>query len=672
MPRTIKADGRTIVVPDDATPGEINEKTPTGGRESIAARGVRVLGPDRKTYLFPAGTNKDAAVRYFKSKGITGPADSQGASQGLSAPRQYQYVKLPDGSYGKFDANAKDSEIRGHIERDFPDAFKNSAKPGAVSRFASSAADSSGLSMVGHALAHPIDSAISVARSIADPFDTEGAFAKTVAPMVSETINNAKQGVADYGDAIRTARNTWDAKRVAAQLQKSRRDFGRAIPVLGPTLAKAQDQEEHGDLAGMTGTLAGTVATAAAPEALKKVAPAAADSVSNMAGSARDRFYPQPKSLPTNELAARNLAKALAVSPQGMDGFVSAATDEAGTVLDHAGRAGIPINGVADFAKAAKSASREVRDFYDQKVLGPNRSRTASLNGIDYRGKGLEGGKATLGDIDTRINAINQELNPNYRKALPSQTAAANVSDADLLAEKRALAEVLHKSLGDINGIAPEDVAGLRQRAGKLRTIAEEAQLSANTDTAAAGKAARGLSQAPTSKVGLAQQAWIKARGGPEVIGNKALKSALMDIEPKGQSFPELSPQRADGPEAEVQRQGAQQAASHAANLDQSAQDAAGARKALANEIREGNRATSYQQRTGRSSPVDQDRMDQVLSQPPPTTNQSSPPIQLPSSTDPSPETHHFSRSEFLRNVPDGNVDSAARDAENAGFEVHP
>lgn len=37
---------------------------------------------------------------------------------------QYQYIKMPDGSYGKFDANASDDEIRGHVQKDFPDAFK--------------------------------------------------------------------------------------------------------------------------------------------------------------------------------------------------------------------------------------------------------------------------------------------------------------------------------------------------------------------------------------------------------------------------------------------------------------------------------------------------------------------------------------------------------------------
>lgn len=39
----------------------------------------------------------------------------------------YQYVKLPDGSYGKFASNATDDVIKGAISKDFPDAF--AAKP---------------------------------------------------------------------------------------------------------------------------------------------------------------------------------------------------------------------------------------------------------------------------------------------------------------------------------------------------------------------------------------------------------------------------------------------------------------------------------------------------------------------------------------------------------------
>lgn len=41
------------------------------------------------------------------------------------ADDKFQYIKLPDGSYGKFDAGATDDYIRSSISKDFPNAFKS-------------------------------------------------------------------------------------------------------------------------------------------------------------------------------------------------------------------------------------------------------------------------------------------------------------------------------------------------------------------------------------------------------------------------------------------------------------------------------------------------------------------------------------------------------------------
>jgi hypothetical protein len=147
---------------------------------------------------------------------------------------------------------------------------------------------------------------------------------------------------------------------------------------------------------------------------------------------------------------------------------------------------------------------------------------------------------ATLGDINDRINAINQELNPNFRKGLASQTSAANVSDAELIAEKGKLTSILHNRLADATGLEPSDIADVRQQAGKLRTIADEAQLSANQDTAAAGKQAMGATtSAVGTKVGLIDRAMQKVQGGPEVIGNRQIISALKKVTPNPMQLPQ-------------------------------------------------------------------------------------------------------------------------------------
>jgi hypothetical protein len=595
----------------------------------------------------------------------------------------------------------------------------SSQRPSAVSRFSRSAAESSGLSTVGNALAHPIDTVgtvVDAGRRIvsrgqpARMADNPNPIISSVGRMVDNTTDNARQAYSDYKSG-----NPAGAVSHAVS----------AVPVIGPALDRAEGQYADKDYAGEMGTLTGTVGAVGAPKVIKsavEAAPVAARAAGRFSGAAKDRLYPQPNAIPANEMAARNLAKALVVPTQAMPNFVGAATDEAGTVLDHAKRNNIPINSTLDFAKAAKGASDEVRGFYSDKVLKPHADRAVSVEGTDYRGKNIrDGQRATLGDINDRIDAINQELNPNYRKALPSQTNAANVSDADLLAEKRALTNVLHQQLGQMNGIDPQAVADLRVRAGKLKTIADEAGLSANTDTTAAGKAARGRSDIPTGKMGIIERGVQAVQGGPEVIGNRQLKSALQDIEPKSTPMPDLKPST----QTPDQIAGAQQEFLRANQLEQGAQDAAAGRGATAQAVRQNNGAADLQQRmaegaalrdVGRSrfarlnspaqsdvpdapsssgTPQDQLGVDypdlstqQPASAPPPTIQDQTvvpandaegiqkvtlpvvvPPSQ-PIAAAPSPETHHFDPAQWLEAYPNGDVDAATAQARQLGYDV--
>jgi hypothetical protein len=122
--------------------------------------------------------------------------------------------------------------------------------------FVSSAADSSGASSLGDALLHPFDTAKGIARSIANPYDPDGTLSKTIVPAVANTVDNVKQGVQDF--------------KTSGLSDTTRRDFGRAVPFVGPVLAKAQGQHDAGNDAGMAGTLAGFVGGSVAPEAALK------------------------------------------------------------------------------------------------------------------------------------------------------------------------------------------------------------------------------------------------------------------------------------------------------------------------------------------------------------------------------------------------------------------
>lgn len=149
-------------------------------------------------------------------------------------------------------------------------------KPGALSRFASSAADSSGLSAIGHALAHPIDTVGNVVQALNPGTSTED-FDKNpivagVRGAVDNTVQNAKKGWADYHREGLTP--------------QTRRDFGRAVPIVGPALAQAQAQHDAGDDAGMAGTVTGTVASLLAPKIMKEVSPTATDAMTSAAARA--------------------------------------------------------------------------------------------------------------------------------------------------------------------------------------------------------------------------------------------------------------------------------------------------------------------------------------------------------------------------------------------------
>lgn len=121
------------------------------------------------------------------------------------------------------------------------------SQKGALSSFA----DSSGLSGLVGAIAHPIDAVKGIPGAISAAYHN--------------SADNISQGVEDY--------------KKSGLSETTRRDFGRAVPIVGPALAEAQSQHDAGNNAGMAGTLAGTVAGFAAPQAAGKVLGAAGKGV---------------------------------------------------------------------------------------------------------------------------------------------------------------------------------------------------------------------------------------------------------------------------------------------------------------------------------------------------------------------------------------------------------
>jgi hypothetical protein len=220
------------------------------------------------------------------------------------------------------------------------------------------------------------------------------------------------EGKRVYGEA-KAAYNSTDPTEM-------QRHGTAAVPFVGGGIVTAGKQVDEGNYAGAAGTFAGTLANEfgleLAPSAARlagKTAGAVAEGTSNAVSAAKDRIYPTSKSVAPAQAAARNLGKALVVPVQAMPNFVGAASEEAGTIKAYAKANNLPINSTVDLANAAEATAKAVQGHYDTAIMGPNAKEIVSVP-PDYRGSKLnvEGSRATLADVNSRINAINQELNP--------------------------------------------------------------------------------------------------------------------------------------------------------------------------------------------------------------------------------------------------------------------
>lgn len=256
----------------------------------------------------------------------------------------------------------------------------------------------------------------------------------------------------------------------------------------------------------------------------------------------------------TPEVAARNLTRAVLPSAQEWPSYMNATSKEAGNIIDYARRTGTPIDSQLDWAKAARGAAEEAKNHYQQNILGPHADESVSVAGTGYQGKSsFPNNDATLGDINARIGQINNELRPGYVKNESGKVMTAAANEAQLTAERNALTEKLHQQLAARTGLQPDDIAGLRQRFGRMYSIADQTEAAVNQRQLSVGKGLEGRNEIPTT----ATQAlinWIKAaRGGPEGVAQRGYQSALPGLQniPASQlPQPSVGIHGIEGPEA--------------------------------------------------------------------------------------------------------------------------
>lgn len=454
-------------------------------------------------------------------------------------------------------------------------------------------ADSSGLSAVFHPLLHPIDTITTKANNTAEhiqaavkaaksgDYKTAFAHALMADPLTGDTVSAA------VNEGTRVA-NAAQATAVSARQHGALNDRTvehaiEAIPIAGGVAKTAADQEDAGNTAGMVGTVAGFAASLLAPEAIKEAAPTLSrvpSAASKGVERAGRTLYPKNVSVAQDQIAAQGLIKALVPDAAAIPGIKSAAA-ALPDALASAEKNGTAINGKLDLQKALTDRAAEVQGHYDNAILKPN---AGDLNAVpdNYNGGTTTQGRATLQQISDRVDDINSELKSNFRKKLASQTTEANASDADLIAEKQGLTNILHNRLATLTGLAPEDIAGLRQNAGKLRSLAQEVGDSANKDTVTAGRA--DTSGGTTSMKNPLEGVVNRIGGGQEIIGNRTLKDALQNFKPAETPLPQPKP---PGPGIATTPAAAQQEFAHQQTLEQAAQNSSASRSADAAGVRE-------------------------------------------------------------------------------------
>lgn len=263
-------------------------------------------------------------------------------------------------------------------------------------------------------------------------------------------------------------------------------------------------------------------------------------------GSASEAIHPTPSSsiVPPEEMAARKLTAAVSPDASKASNYIQAAQKEVPNVLDYARRQNNPLKTQIEFNKAAEGSAQEARNHYEQNILGPNASKHVDVP-ENYGGNSYTAGgenpktTASLGDIDKRVIQINKELSGPSSKLNEGDQRAALASKASLQQEHGHLTDLLHKSLSDLTGVAPEDIANLRQRVGRSYELANDTNAAVTKRGLQEGKS---IGSIPHPSLGnLAVTALEKLRGGPTAIADRSFQRSIRDFPGQAEPLPQIT-----------------------------------------------------------------------------------------------------------------------------------
>ena len=241
-----------------------------------------------------------------------------------------------------------------------------------------------------------------------------------------------------------------------------------------------------GDRAGAAGSLIGNLGMAGATGALG------------------DEFTSKPTTNYSPEYgAARRVARAVLPKEGDFNAYVDALQREQGNVEQYAAQNGLSTGTPLNMSIAARESANDLGSFYRTKLLGPNADKQVPVpSNYDSVGASPSGNPpassgsryATLGDIDQRINDLNDIIRPARSNATQGATATDLANLQAIVKEHDALVNILHNQLGSATGLDPNVIAGIRQSLGARNQLADQTLAGANRTTLTAGKMARGAS----------------------------------------------------------------------------------------------------------------------------------------------------------------------------------
>ena len=388
-------------------------------------------------------------------------------------------------------------------------------------------------------LEHPLDALEAASQSVPMPKDASmgemmennlANVASGAAGVIRHPLKTA-EGILSSGFGIRPlVENAEDAV-----LQAAGKPARWNTPLVPNNPVDASRAIGSGLALGGLGNLGGT-ALSAVPDAAYNVG----DAISRGSDAVENYLRPKPSPLIVSkqQMAARNLAQAVLPDLKDAPNFIQAAAQEIPNILEYAKNTNNPLNTQLELAEAAKGHAQAITDFKNNQLMGDLANKYVDTSGTGFGSQVGEGPRtqATLGDIDQRITAINKQLDMPKLNADDMRRALA--SKDDLQAEASRLRDILHQSLADARGITPEQVADIRQRAGRSWELANDIDAATTRRVLQQGVD----QQAPQSIGKIPEQAIHSQIGGRMGIADRAMQKALQPFrDVQANSLPTLS-----------------------------------------------------------------------------------------------------------------------------------